>query len=138
MKYLGLWSPWLRNSFWKICKTLRPPSYILNVLSLNSVRLPDFVISRRIISHIFGARYLNALNHNSLCLQGLVWNQFGNADYNLYLLDWKFQTFNELISYFLLSTILYLTIEYFYGGLIESYLSLEDLQMLIHYRYKRF
>ena len=34
MKYLGLWSPWLRNYFWKICKTLRRPPYILNVRSL--------------------------------------------------------------------------------------------------------
>ena len=38
MKYLGLWSPGLRNVFWKICKTLRPPlSYILNVRSLTLV-----------------------------------------------------------------------------------------------------
>ena len=34
MKYLGLWSPELRNYFWKICKT---PSYILNVRSLNCI-----------------------------------------------------------------------------------------------------
>ena len=26
MKYLGLWSPGLQNVFWKICKTLCPPS----------------------------------------------------------------------------------------------------------------
>ena len=25
MKHLGLWSPGLRNFFWQICKTLRPP-----------------------------------------------------------------------------------------------------------------
>ena len=35
MKYLGLWSPGLRRFFWKICKTLRPLSYILNVRSLS-------------------------------------------------------------------------------------------------------
>ena len=34
MKYLALWSPGLQNIFWKICKTLHPPSYILNVHSL--------------------------------------------------------------------------------------------------------
>ena len=32
-----------------------------------------------------------------------------------------------MIGYFLLCTTLYLTIEYFYGELIQSYLSLEDL-----------
>ena len=45
---------------------------------------------------------------------------------------------NQLIGYFLLCTTLYLTIKYFYGELIQGYLSLEDLQMLIHYPYKRF
>ena len=39
MKYLGLCSPGLRKIFWKILKTLRPPSYILNVRSLNAVPL---------------------------------------------------------------------------------------------------
>ena len=34
MKNLGLWSPGLQNIVWKICKTLQPPSYILNVRSL--------------------------------------------------------------------------------------------------------
>ena len=34
MKYLGLWSPGLQKSFWKICKTLQPSFYILNVRSL--------------------------------------------------------------------------------------------------------
>ena len=34
MKYLALWSPGLRHIFWKICKTIRHPSYILNVHSL--------------------------------------------------------------------------------------------------------
>ena len=34
MNYLGLWSPGLRKTFWKICKTLRSPFYILNVRSL--------------------------------------------------------------------------------------------------------
>ena len=39
MKYLGLGSLGLRNSFWKICKTFRPsphppPSYIFNVSSI--------------------------------------------------------------------------------------------------------
>ena len=34
MKHLGLWSPGLRNFFWKICKTLQLPFYILNVRSL--------------------------------------------------------------------------------------------------------
>ena len=38
MKYLGLWSPGLRKFFWKIYKTLRPPSYILNIRSLNKVQ----------------------------------------------------------------------------------------------------
>ena len=42
MKYLRLWPPGLRNVFWKICKTLRPPplSYILNVHSLMPLQLP--------------------------------------------------------------------------------------------------
>ena len=44
--------------------------------------------------------------------------KFGNADYNIYFLDWKFQTLNGLIGYFLLFTTLHLTIKYFYGGLI--------------------
>ena len=35
-KYLGLWSPGLPIFFRKICKTLRPPSYKLNVRSLIS------------------------------------------------------------------------------------------------------
>ena len=34
IKYLALWSPGLRHFFWKICKTNRPPSYILYVHSL--------------------------------------------------------------------------------------------------------
>ena len=34
LKYLALWSPGLRHFFWKICKTNRPPSYILYVHSL--------------------------------------------------------------------------------------------------------
>ena len=47
MKYLGLWSPGLRNIFWKICKSLRPASplprsYMFNVRSLKSVT--DFVV----------------------------------------------------------------------------------------------
>ena len=53
------------------------------------------------------------------------------------MLNRKSQTSNELEGYFLPCTTLYLTNEYFYGGLIENYLSLEDLQMLIHYRYER-
>ena len=53
----------------------------------------------------------------------------GNADYNLCFLDWKSQTSNELKDYFLPCTTLYLTIEYFYGGLIQNSLSLEDLQI---------
>ena len=36
MKYLGLWSPGLRNIYWIICKTLRPPSYIRNVRSFSN------------------------------------------------------------------------------------------------------
>ena len=105
---------------------------------VNSVRLLEFLISSRIIFHIFGARYLNDLNHNSPCLQRLVWNQFENADFNLYFLDGKSQTSNELKGYFLPCTTLYLTIEYFHDEFIKNYLSLEDRQMLIHYRYKRF
>ena len=41
MKYLGLWSPGLPNVFWKICKILRAPSYILNVRSLSKFDKED-------------------------------------------------------------------------------------------------
>ena len=41
-------------------------------------------------------------------------------------------------GYFLPCTTLYLTNEYFYGGLIQNYLTLENLQMLSHYRFKQF
>ena len=44
----------------------------------------------------------------------------------------------ELKGYFLPCTTLYLTNEYFYGGLIQSYFSLEDIQKLTHDRYKPF
>ena len=44
----------------------------------------------------------------------------------------------SLKGYFLPYTTLYLTIDYFYGELIQNYLSLEDIQMLIHYHYKKF
>ena len=37
MKYLGLWSPGLRNNFGKCVKTSGPTSYILNVRSLISM-----------------------------------------------------------------------------------------------------
>ena len=37
IKYLALWSPGLRHFFWKICKTNRPPSYILYVHSLRTL-----------------------------------------------------------------------------------------------------
>ena len=37
MKYLGLWSPGLRNIFGKCVKTSGPTSYILNVRSLISM-----------------------------------------------------------------------------------------------------
>ena len=83
-----------------------------------------------------GLDSLMTLNKNSPCLQDLSWNQFGNADYSLYLLDWKSQTSNELKGYFLPYTTLYLTTEYSYEGYIQNYHSLEDLQMLIHYLYK--
>ena len=43
-----------------------------------------------------------------------------------------------LKGYFLPCTTLYLTNEYFYGGLIQNYLSLEDLQILFHNCYRRF
>ena len=49
MKDLGLWSPGLRNIFLKICKTLRPSSYILNVRSLINLNvlilLPIFLVA---------------------------------------------------------------------------------------------
>ena len=76
--------------------------------------------------HIWGLDILITLNKNSRCLQGLIWNQLGNVDYNLYFLDWNSQTSNKLKG-FLPYTTLYLTMEYFYGGLIQNYYSVEDL-----------
>ena len=45
---------------------------------------------------------------------------------------------NELKGYFVPYTILHPTNEYFYGRLTQSYHSLEDFRMLIHYRCKLF
>ena len=44
MKYLPLWSPALQNIFWKICKTLRPPSYILNVHRVHVFLKVEFTV----------------------------------------------------------------------------------------------
>ena len=38
MKHLGLWSPGLRRFFWKICKTVWPSCFMLNVRSLKQIR----------------------------------------------------------------------------------------------------
>ena len=47
MKYLALWSPGLKNIFWKIWKKIfQPPSYILDVHSLKW-----FCIKRDVIAH---------------------------------------------------------------------------------------
>lgn len=58
----------------------------------------------------------NLNNYNPPCLQGLAWNRFGNANYDLYLLDWKSKTSIEFGGYVLPWTTLYLTNEYLCGG----------------------
>ena len=120
------------NSIYSTRTVLRYPRYNVR---LNSVRLLAIQISRGILFHTLGLDILMTLNHNSPRLESLVWNQFGNAYYDLYFLN--ILTIKRVERFFLPCKTLYLTIEFFHGGLLQNYSS-DNLQMLIHYRYKPF
>ena len=106
---------------------------------VNFLRLLAFLISRRIIFYIFGVRYLLTLNIIHRRVYRALFEISLRTQIIIYIS--KIENLRHQMSlkgYFLPYTTLYLTNDYFYGELIQNYLSLEDIQMLIHYHYKKF
>ena len=64
-KYLALWSPGLQKNFWKICKTLRPNSYIRMVNSFIWFWVTNLIYfllgfsDQRSVSQVFGVLKLH-------------------------------------------------------------------------------